>query len=140
MRIKLLLVMISLLLSGCSLLIERSAKYSEFALEYGHTREEVNEVLGEPLCKTTFAKRPACYVYPVKGRVFDSSDHWAFASGRVTTLGLHEIVTFPIQLLVVASQAIYPTKKYLEVCKAGDRYWLTERRKSKNLCVTSQAQ
>lgn len=47
--LRLLFSIISILLvSGCSALIEKSAKYSKFALQEGYTRDDIIAELGAP--------------------------------------------------------------------------------------------
>ncbi|MEH6345680.1 MAG: hypothetical protein V7785_11380 [Bermanella sp.] len=121
-------------LSGCSMLIERSAKYSEFALEDGHTREDIIAELGEPIKSNSSDKDCHCEVFLVEGRIFDTGDYWASNAGWIMTLGIHELLFFPMSVWEVASEGISPSEKELEICPHGDRWWLREVRDEHYLC------
>jgi len=123
--------------SGCSLMLERSAKYSEYSLENGHSRDEIISEIGEPIKTNVIENDCSCDVYLVSGRVYDSGDHWAASAGWVMTLGLHELVFFPMTVWEVITEAISPSEKELEICGpyGNDGTWhLTEIRGQGYLC------
>lgn len=125
--LKFYLVIFSIIsVSGCSMLIERSAKYSEYALEDGHSREDIIEEIGEPIKFNFSDKSCHCDIYLVEGRVFDSGDYWASSAGWVMTLGIHELLFFPMSVWSVASEGISPSEKEMEICPNGSRWWLRE--------------
>lgn len=116
------------------MMIERTAKYSEFALQDGYSREDIIEKIGEPIesediilrigepIESEGAQYMKCDVYLVEGRVFDSGDHWASAAGWGMTLGIHELFFFPMSVWEVISEGISPTEKKLEIC-GGEGHW-----------------
>lgn len=56
--------------SGCSLMIERSAKYSEFSLENGHTRGEIISEVGEPIKTNIHIRHQVINLLCLKSRLF----------------------------------------------------------------------
>ena len=123
---KTILILLLLMLSGCSHYIERSAKYSEFKLNGNYKRSEIIEILGEPerTEKNITDKRGENILdtYIVKGRIFDCGDYWATSAGWFMTLGLHELILFPIATLEVISQSLKPTEKELVIQYFNNNY------------------
>ena len=106
------------------MLIERSAKYSEFSLEGNYTRAQVVAVLGEPESSHTEEKPSSSTTdtYTVSGRVFDCGRYWASGAGWVMTLGLHELFMFPAAIWSVVKESVAPSQKVLEIRYMGDAY------------------
>jgi len=134
-----------LICTGCSHFIERTEKYNQFKLEGGYTREDIIEKLGPPEKSVTYKREDdENYILPpnlnsetkeyinnfeqitdtylVEGRVFDCGDYWASAAGWGMTLGLHEIIFFPMSLWEVAIEGISPSKKYLDIMYINGSY------------------
>jgi hypothetical protein len=117
--------------SGCSFLIERSAPYNEFKLNGPYTRDEVVERLGPPLRSEVVPLPPHSVqqastltvdTYVVTGRAFDCGKYWATAAGWLMTLGLHELVFFPMSSWHAISQWLRPTQRELKIYYSRGTY------------------
>lgn len=102
------------------MMIERTAKYADLALDENCTRALVVKTLGEPESVHSY-DIGRTETYSVEGRVFDSGNYWGTVAGWRMTLGLHELILFPWQCWRVVSEAIYPTKRKLEILYYDDK-------------------
>jgi len=73
--------------------------------------------LGEPqfyeFLDETHKSRVDTYI--VKGRIFNAGDYVGSIMGWEMTLGLHELILFPLECWEVISEAVCPTEKKLQI-------------------------